>query len=65
MILRLYGSIKVIHKYDSEWSEFSNFFADLPGARQIFKFHIDMVQTSCGMSVPLFEYINDRDSLIK
>jgi hypothetical protein len=33
------------------------------GARQIFKLSIDMVQTSCGMGVPLFDYVADRDQL--
>ena len=35
----------------------------LPGARQIFDLSVDLVQTSCGMAVPLFDYAGDRDLL--
>ena len=27
--------------------------------------NIDVVQISCGMSVPLFDYVSDRDNLTK
>jgi len=38
-------------------------FDPLPGARQLFDLSIDLVQTSCGMAVPFFEYTGDRDQL--
>jgi hypothetical protein len=34
-----------------------------PGARQIVRLDVDMVQTSCGYGVPLFEYREDRPTL--
>ncbi|HZD44622.1 MAG TPA: pyridoxamine 5'-phosphate oxidase family protein, partial [Acidobacteriaceae bacterium] len=34
-----------------------------PGARQIVRIDIDLVQTSCGYGVPLFEYIGERSTL--
>jgi hypothetical protein len=38
-------------------------FDPLPGARQIFILDIDLVQTSCGMAVPRYEYAGDREQL--
>lgn len=63
MILRLYGQALAIHQNDLEWSALYALFPSVPGARQIFKLNIDMVQTSCGMAVPLFDYVADRDQL--
>ncbi len=63
MILRLYGDVKVIHNTDSEWKEVFPLFDPLPGARQIFDLSIDRVQTSCGMAVPFFDYIDEREQL--
>ena len=37
--------------------------APLPGARQIFELSIDLVQTSCGMGVPLYDFRQQRDQL--
>ncbi len=63
LILRLYGSAKVIHKNDTEWKKLFALFKPLPGARQIFDLSIELVQTSCGMGVPYYEYSGDRELL--
>lgn len=63
MILRLYGNARVIHHSDPEWSELISLFPPIPGARQIFDLSIDLVQASCGMGVPIFNYIEVRDQL--
>lgn len=63
MILRLYGTAKVVHKNDDEWNTLYALFTPLPGARQIFDLSIDLVQTSCGMGVPNYSYQGDRDML--
>lgn len=63
MILRLYGQAKSIHHTDAAWSELFPLFPALPGARQLFDLTIDLVQTSCGMGVPLLDYAGDRDNL--
>lgn len=63
LILRLYGQARAIHKNDPEWSELIACFAPLPGARQIFDLSVDLVQTSCGMAVPCFDYVGDREML--
>jgi len=63
MILRLYGKAKVIHKNDPEWDELLALFPTTPGTRQIFDLDVDLVQASCGMSVPFFDYIEEREQL--
>lgn len=63
LILRIYGSAKVVHKNDNEWKDLYPLFKPLPGARQIFDITIDLVQTSCGMAVPYFSYVGDRELL--
>lgn len=63
MILRLYGKAKVIHQTDPEWKEYFALFDPLPGARQLFDLSVDLVQTSCGMAVPFYDYIGEREQL--
>lgn len=63
LILRLYGSSKVYHRFDIEWKELISTFKYIPGARQIFDFTFDLVQSSCGMSIPYFNYVGERELL--
>jgi len=63
MILRLYGNATVIHKNDSNWNELYSLFNPTPGARQIFDLTVDLVQTSCGMGVPFYDYAEEREQL--
>ena len=63
MILRLYGKAKAIHTRDSQWEDLYSLFPPLPGARQIFDLDVDLVQTSCGMGTPYFDYVADREHL--
>jgi hypothetical protein len=64
LILRLYGHAKVIHKNDTQWKELQSLFGDMPGTRQFFDLDIDLVQSSCGMAVPFFDYKEEREQLI-
>lgn len=63
MILRLYGTARVTHYNDTEWDALYSHFPANTGARQIFDMQIDLVQTSCGMSVPFFDYVEEREQL--
>lgn len=63
LILRLYGDARVVHPRDTEWKELFARFEAVPGSRQIFLLRIEMVQTSCGMAVPLYEYQGQRKQL--
>jgi len=65
-ILRLYGRGTSLARNTSEYAVFlaSAFDNQEPlGARQIVRIDIDLVQTSCGYGVPLFEYIGERSTL--
>jgi len=61
LILRLYGEAVVYHPRDADWDAHIGLFTPLGGSRQIFKLHVELVQTSCGFGVPLFEYQGDRE----
>jgi len=63
LILRLYGSAKVIHPRDKEWDDLIGNFEAIPGSRQIIDITIEMVQTSCGFGVPLLEFKGEREEL--
>ena len=66
MILRLYGrgTSLVRSTPDYEASLDAHFGGEAPGnARQIVRLDADLVQTSCGYSVPLFDFAGDRTVL--
>ncbi len=65
IILRLYGQARALYERDSEWEIYAKHFDLIAGTRQIFVMDIDLVQTSCGMAVPLFEFQNQRNELVK
>ena len=62
-ILRIYGKGKAIHPKDAKWNEFVSLFPEMPGVRQIFDIQVETVQTSCGMSIPYYEYKGERNQL--
>ena len=62
-ILRLYGKGKEIKPKDTSWNDVISLFPETPGTRQIFEITIESAQTSCGMSIPFFEYKGERNEL--
>lgn len=60
IILRLYGEASVYHKRDAFWKDHIGLFPHIPGGRQLILLKINMVQTSCGMGVPLMDYKKER-----
>jgi Pyridoxamine 5'-phosphate oxidase len=68
LILRLYGQGRALPRRGLAYSgllasAFSN--EERPGSRQIVVLDIDLVQTSCGYGVPLFEYVAERPTLTR
>jgi hypothetical protein len=61
LILRLYGKGYTVLPGDEEWGELSANFTLVMATRQIIVADIDMVQTSCGFSVPYYTYTGERD----
>jgi hypothetical protein len=61
LILRLYGKGYSVLPGDKEWDALSANFKLVLATRQIIVADIDMVQTSCGFSVPYYTYEGERD----
>lgn len=67
-ILRLYGQGRSLSRGGADYAQllerhFDNI--EPPGARQIVVLSCDLVQTSCGYAVPLFDYAAERPTLIR
>jgi Pyridoxamine 5'-phosphate oxidase len=65
-ILRLYGRGTSLPRGSEDYAALLASMYGSPeplGARQIVRIDIDLVQTSCGYGVPLFEYVGERDTL--
>ncbi len=60
-IMRLYGKGYTVIPGDAEWDEIAQHFDLKPATRQFIVADIYQVQTSCGYSVPLYEYAGERD----
>jgi hypothetical protein len=66
LILRLYGQGQTLHRGSAEYSNILDSAFDrreVTGSRHIVVLEVDMVQTSCGLGVPLFEFVSERDGL--
>jgi hypothetical protein len=59
-ILRLYGNGHAVLPGDAEWDQLAPHFTLQLATRQIIVADIHKVQTSCGFSVPLYEYAGER-----
>jgi hypothetical protein len=67
-ILRLYGRGRVLARGTPDYarllaSAFDG--AEPTGTRQLVLLEVDLVQTSCGFGVPLYDYRGERSALIK
>jgi len=65
LILRAYGDAVAVHPRDGAWEQLYGLFPSTPGARQILDLNVNMVLTSCGFGVPLFEFVGQRETLNK
>lgn len=65
LILRLYGKGCTILPGDAAWADLIGSFDLQIAARQIIVADIDLVHTSCGFSVPLYDYTGERDHAFK
>jgi len=66
VILRLYGKGRMIRRDGAEYLALLDAHyggEEPPGARQSIRLDIDLVQTSCGYGVPLFDYQGERPNL--
>jgi hypothetical protein len=65
LILRLYGQGQSRMRGTPEYGALLRHFDEIPGARQVVHLAVDLVQASCGMGVPLFDYREDRPDLVR
>jgi Pyridoxamine 5'-phosphate oxidase len=63
MILRAYGTARVLHRDHAEWPSLAAHLTAQPGARQMIDMTIDLVQSSCGFAVPVMNFVADRPVL--
>jgi len=61
LILRLYGEARAVHLGDPEWDDLVGLFPPMRGARNVFVLDVDLVQTSCGYGVPLYDFTGQRE----
>ncbi len=62
-ILRLYGQGKVHGRGSAGFDALLPEFTERPGMRAIVEINFDLVQTSCGYGVPVFDHKQDRPTL--
>jgi hypothetical protein len=62
-ILRLYCKARAIQEKDNDWEEYISHFPIQRAARQVFEVTIEGVNNSCGMGVPFYDFIGQRDEL--
>lgn len=68
LVLRLYGRGRIMARPSAEYSRLLAAHYDgveFPGARQIVHLAVDQVQSSCGMNVPFFDWVGERDQLTR
>lgn len=67
MIVRLYGSGRVIRPGDPEWENYLAQFPPEPGVRQIMEISVERAMNSCGYAVPRMseDGVEERDTLRK
>lgn len=68
LILRLYGHGRTLPRGSAAYAEMlTGEFGgtEPPGARQIIVLDVELVQTSCGYGVPLFDFASERTTLVR
>lgn len=60
-ILRLYGKGRAVLPGSADWERYAGHFTIYPSTRQIIVADMELVQTSCGFGVPLYDFAGHRD----
>lgn len=64
-LVRLYGKGEVFERDTPEFDELKTLFPEYLSARSIIKVKLNRVADACGYTVPLYEFKEDRDTMIK
>ncbi|MEL6891402.1 MAG: pyridoxamine 5'-phosphate oxidase family protein [Actinomycetota bacterium] len=60
LILRVFGTARVVHPRDPDWPELVGLFPTYGGSRQVFDVSVEYVRSSCGTGVPEMDFVADR-----
>ena len=64
-IVRLHGTGTTLFQDSADYQQIAKLFQPHPGERSIIKIDVQRIATSCGYSVPLYDYVDGRDVLNK
>lgn len=64
-IVRIHGRGTVTTAGEDGFDALAAGFPDLPGRRAVVTVACERVSTSCGYAVPLYEYVGERDTLVR
>ena len=64
-IVRLHGVSEVLAERTLEYERLRPIFPEYPGRRAIIRARLTRVSDSCGYAVPRYDYVADRDTLIR
>ena len=65
LILRLYGTGEVVSPNHDEFGELIRLFPKRVGTRAVVRVSITRIADSCGFGVPRYEFVEERDQLIR
>ena len=64
-IMRFHGHGEVLTPDHPDFAGYVTQLAPNPGTRALIRVHIQRIASSCGFSVPFYDYVADRDTLDK
>jgi hypothetical protein len=64
-IVRLHGTGEVVPIGTAKFETLRSLFPDTPGARAVICARLSRVGDSCGYSIPRYEYVGERDTLVR
>jgi hypothetical protein len=64
-IVRLHGSGEAVTTKHKDFEKLNQLFPKRRGVRSYIRIHLNRISDSCGYSVPLYDFVKDRDVLDK
>lgn len=64
-IVRLHGQGTVVTPETPDFAELRTHFPEHVGGRAVIKVELTRIGDSCGFSIPRYEYVNERDALVR
>lgn len=64
-IVRFHGAAEVVTPASPAWDGLRSLFPGYPAARAIVRARIERISDSCGYGVPVMEFVEDRDTMLK